>query len=202
VPRGRGRGRPPLARGVYSIEDPGVLLVPPSDAVLDTSFVAHALIPTQPLHDPCRRFLERLAEAGVTIYFDRVLELELVETAFNLALRERFGRRQWQRARYDGRARRRAGRLMEQARDAWEKTLDAFDYVRVEPEEVFDRVPELMSEFGLSSYDAVHAAAAAYLGVEHMVTLDTGFALLPRSQLTLYTSAGRVAVCRSRRAGA
>jgi len=49
--------------------------------VLDTSFVVHALIRTQPSHQPALEFLQRLAEAETLILYNRLLEVELAETA-------------------------------------------------------------------------------------------------------------------------
>ena len=56
-----------------------------------------------------------------------------------------------------------------------------------------------MTSYGLASYDAVHAASAITAGAEAIVTLDTGFALLHPSLLTVYTDRSRVASCRSKR---
>jgi predicted nucleic acid-binding protein len=193
----RPRGRPPATRGVHSLEDD--LLIVPGEVLLDTSFVVDALIASQPLHDPCRDFLEQLAAADAIVYFNRLLEMELAETAFRLALKERFGSRNWLHARRDGRARRRAGRLMGQVRQAWDEMLDAFAYVRVELDEVSDFAPALMQGYGLSSYDAVHVATALYSDVDCIVTLDVGFASVPATLLTIHTSMGRVASCRRRR---
>jgi predicted nucleic acid-binding protein len=172
--------------------------VPPDSVFLDTSFVVDALVATQPQHGPCLDFLERLAEAGSTVHVNRLLEMELAETAFRLALKERF-RRQWARARFDGRARVRAGRLLGEVQEAWDRTLAAFSFVRIELDEVVDAVPGLMRSDGLQSYDAVHAASALYAGVGTMVTLDAHFAVLPVSELTIVTSSGRVTACRQRR---
>lgn len=191
------RGRPPLARAVDSLEAP--TLVSPDPVFLDTSFVVDALIDTQPHHGACSAFLEGLAESGSTIYFNRLLEMELAETAFRLALKERFGRKKWQRARLDGRARIRASRLLAEVQEAWDRTLAAFSFVRIELHEVVDSVPALMRAYGLQSYDAVHAASALYAGVGTMVTLDAHFAVLPAADITIITSSGRVPVFRQRR---
>src|SRR4051794_10643175 len=120
-------GRPPLARGVYSYEDAARPC--PVEALVDTSFIVEAVIKTQPGHQASQAYLARLLAAGTTLYFNRLLEMELAETAFQIALREQYGSKRWKQARYDGRARRRAGRLMEQAQDAWEDVLTYFPYV-------------------------------------------------------------------------
>jgi len=56
-----------------------------------------------------------------------------------------------------------------------------------------------MTGYGLASYDAVHAASAVAAGAGAIVTLDTGFALLPASLLAVYTDRSRLASCRRKR---
>jgi predicted nucleic acid-binding protein len=190
--------RPRLVRGVQSLEAP--LLFLPAEVVLDSSFVVESLVGTQPRHAVCREFLQRLLDNGTTLYFNRLLEVELAETAFRLALEERFpNRRIRDQMRRDGRARRRAGRLMEQARSAWDDVLAAFAYVCIELHEVARSAPGLMQVYGLTSYDAVHVATALRVGVRDLVTLDVGFANVPNGVLTIYTTAHRVPACRERR---
>jgi hypothetical protein len=56
-----------------------------------------------------------------------------------------------------------------------------------------------MTSYGLASYDAIHAASAIAADADAIVTIDTGFALLPPSLLTVYTDRSRLASCRSKR---
>lgn len=56
-----------------------------------------------------------------------------------------------------------------------------------------------MTSYGIASYDAAHAASAIAADAEAIVTLDTGFALLPASVLTVYTDRSRLASCRKKR---
>jgi predicted nucleic acid-binding protein len=56
-----------------------------------------------------------------------------------------------------------------------------------------------MTDYGLASYDAVHAASAIAAGAEAIVTTDTGFARLPSSLLVMYTDRSRVASSRAKR---
>ncbi len=56
-----------------------------------------------------------------------------------------------------------------------------------------------MTGYGLASYDAVHAASAIAAGARAIVTLDTGFALLPSAEIAIYTDRTRVASCRNKR---
>jgi predicted nucleic acid-binding protein len=190
-------GRPPASRAVHSFED--LALPPPAEIVLDTSFVVHALVATETLHAPARAYVEHLIESETTVYFNRLLELELAEVAFRLALLERFGKANVGRYRKDGRARRRAGRLLAKVTQEWERTLSSVRYVRIELEEVSAGVAALMRRYGLGSYDAVHAATAVHAQVTTMLTVDTGFALMPQSTLAIYTNATRVTICRGMR---
>lgn len=103
------------------------------------------------------------------------------------------------RYRRDGRVRRRAGRLMDAARRAWDETPAQMPFVCVELHEVHHAAPDLMRRVGLSSYDAVHAATAAYADIP-IVTLDAGFSAVPASTLPMLTDAARVPWCRSNRA--
>lgn len=191
-----GSGRPAKARGVWAFEDQLLL---PGTALVDTSFVGEALRSAQPHHESARSFLARLAEHGTVLNFNRLLELELVEMAFRGAIEERHGR--WRRQRHDKRIRRRAARLMREALNTWHETLDAFSYTVFEVQEVLPDVPDLMEEYGLSSYDAVHAATGIVTGsVEAIVTLDSDFAALPES-ITIFTAQPRVRARRRYRGG-
>jgi predicted nucleic acid-binding protein len=177
-------------------------LLVPEDVVVDTSFVVEALVGTQQQHEVCRGFLERLLAAETTLYFNRLLEIELAEAAFRFALQERLGRRVREADRRDGRLRRRAGRLMEETQDAWDEALAGFSFVCVELHEVADMTPQLMRDHGLRSYDAVHVATALLAGVRDVVTLDVGFANVPPEMLNVHTTRHRLASCRARRGGA
>jgi predicted nucleic acid-binding protein len=82
-----------------------------------------------------------------------------------------------------------------------EELLSAFTYLEVAVEEVLDHVEELMGSFGLSSYDAVHAATAEYASAPTLVTTDMDFATIPEERLTIYTSASRIGRYRRTRRG-
>lgn len=107
--------------------------------------------------------------------------------------------KRWASARYDGRARRRAGRLLEAGRRAWAELLDSVSWSYVELSEVSDEAPELMRAYGFRSYDAVHAASLTVAGLRDMVTLDHGFAAMPQARLTVETTRARVSTMRRRR---
>lgn len=182
----------PASRAVYSFEAGDTAL--PEELLVDTSFVVEALITSQPLHAACVKFLIRLAEEEVPIRFSAMLELELAEAAFQLALKEKHPK-DWKRYRHDGRARPRGARLMSGVQQAWEAVLEYFDFERVEISGVSADVPRLMRAYGLASYDAVHAATALRANPVGIVTTDVGFASLP-STTAIFTDAGRVTRCR------
>ncbi len=99
--------------------------------------------------------------------FNRLLEIELREAVFQIALKERQAK-EWRRFRHDGRARRRADRLLSQVDQAWEAILAAMAWARIEVHEVVQLIPEMMTRYGLSSYDAVHAATASFVRVRDL----------------------------------
>ena len=192
------RGRPPLPRGIVSFESE--TWVPPAALLLDTTIVVEALLPSQPHHAACVALFERAGASGSTLIFNRLLETELCEVLFNIALREQHGKR-WKTARYDGRARRRAGRLLVAGLAAWEEMLDTVASSRLELSEVAAEVPGLMRAHGLRSYDAVHAASLVLAEIGDIATLDHGFAMLPQSRATVHTTSARVPTMRRWRGG-
>lgn len=191
------RGRPTLPRGVHAFDAP--TWRPPRTIVLDTSVVVEALLPNQPEHDSCLAALKQLAANRSTVIHNRLLEIELWEATFNLALRERHPRKNLRQIRYDKRIRPRAARLLRQAHQAWEKMRDSLTTSIIEVGEVADDVPRLMQEYGLQSYDAVHAATLLASGVTDFLTRDAGFAALPARLATLHTTHARLAGTRARR---
>jgi predicted nucleic acid-binding protein len=191
------RGRPPLPRGVFAFDAPE--WQPPKVVLLDTNVVAEALLANQPEHSACLAVLERLGTEGTTVIFSRLLEIELWEVAFNLALRERHPRKDVRHVRYDNRVRPRAACLLGQARKAWEKMLDSLAWSRVEIHDIASDVPRLMQDYGLQSYDAVHAATLMASEATDFVTRDGGFAVLPPAAATLHTTQARLVGTRARR---
>ncbi|MGP0101674.1 MAG: PIN domain-containing protein [Solirubrobacteraceae bacterium] len=61
------------------------------------------------------------------------------------------------------------------------------------------RAGPFMTDYGIASYDAIHAASAIAAGAEAIVTTDTGFAFLPSSLLADNTDRSRLASCRNKR---
>jgi predicted nucleic acid-binding protein len=182
---------------VFAFDTPG--WEPPQAVVLDTNVVAEALLPNEPEHSSCLAVLERLADSGASVVFNALLEIELWEVVFNLALRERHPRKNLRHVRYDSRVRPRAARLLGQAHRAWVDLQSPFGWTRVEMHEVAERVPKLMQDYGLQSYDAVHAATLLDSGVTDFVTRDGGFAILSPTVAILHTTQSRLASTRARR---
>jgi len=192
-------GRTPLARGVVNFEDQGV--DPPAEVVLDTCFVVAALNQAEPMHAAAVGYLTRLIDAQSLLVFNRLLEVELAEVAFKLAVKERHGNKNWLSKRGDGRVRRRAGRLTKDLLSSWRDIVSLNPSLCVELEEVSDDVPTALQKWGLASYDAVHALTAIYAGSPQLITVDAGFGWVPEKQLSLFVDSSRVAACRRRRGG-
>jgi predicted nucleic acid-binding protein len=83
---------------------------------------------------------------------------------------------------------------------AWADAVGAVASSCVETSVVAPLVPDLMTRYGLESYDALHAATAIHTGVRRIVTTDAGFAWMPETELAVYTDGSRVAACRRMRA--
>lgn len=82
---------------------------------------------------------------------------------------------------------------------SYQLLLEPADHVEVPIASIRESVPTLMADYGLASYDAVHAATAIAAAAEAMATTDTGFALLPVSLLAIYTDRSRLSRCRAMR---
>ncbi len=139
-------------------------------------------------------------DRGLSVVTSELLRVELAEAAFAIALKERWAG-QWRRHRADGRARRRAARILTDTLQRYDEMLGATTHVSIQLERVVDMATTLMSEYGLASYDAVHAASAIAAGADAIATTDTGFALLPSALLSIYTDRSRIASCRNKRPG-
>jgi predicted nucleic acid-binding protein len=182
------RGRPPLERGIVPCDVPALTL--PDRVLLDTAFVVDALLSDQRYHAECSSALVDLALADVELVYSTLVEVELLEAVYKVALRERYG--DWRKARPDGRARRRVARIAESAMEAWDEIVDIMGGEPVEPSQVAIRVPGLMHRYGLRSYDAVHVATAIDTETRAIYTLDAQFARVPAKHLTLYTVSAKV----------
>lgn len=166
--------------------------------LLDTSFVLEALSTNQPLHAASETYLAQLAADNVRISFSSILELELAEGAYKIAIKERFSSKKQEKMRRDGRALRRAARLCDDLLDHWSQILDYFEWDCVELDSV---KPDFIAymKHGIQSYDAAHLATASGLGLDAIVTLDTGFGLAPKSTSRILTHSSRARATRKHR---
>ena len=101
----------------------------------------------QPHHAACLRLVERLAEAGTRVLISDILLAEFAEGVYKVVLRERHGNRRWQRYWTDGRARRRAARLLAAALEDWQAMCTTLVWDAVALSEASDWVEALMSAF-------------------------------------------------------
>jgi predicted nucleic acid-binding protein len=191
-----GGRRPVPTRGVFAIEQEQLVL--PDPIALDTSFVLDALTATQPLHPACSALLTRIDESGVTVVTSDLLVVELAEATFKNALKERWGRK-WLTHRTDGRSRRSVAGKLNHIVARYDDLLSSVTHLPIPVRRVTPEARVLMTDYGLASYDAIHAASAIGAGAKAIITLDTGFALLPATQLTVYTDRSRLASCRKKR---
>jgi|SRR5581483_3856514 len=122
------RSRRSQSRGVFSIDDPGLVL--PGRLALDTSFVVELVIETQPLHGTCERFMRQLIENRAAVVTSELLEVELAEATFAIALKQRWGGR-WRSHRTDGRVRRPARRLLVEVAARFDSLVSSLDWIRV-----------------------------------------------------------------------
>ena len=191
------RGRPPAPRGVFAFDRDS--WEPPEAVVLDTNVVADALLPNEPEHAVCLALMERLAVNETVVVFNRMLEIELGEVLFNLALKQRHKANRLRHVRFDDRVRPRAARLLDEGLKAWGQLKATLSWSYVELHEVDAGVPTLMKDYGFQSYDAVHAATIVESGLTDFITKDAGFAKLPPAVAALHTTQARVKNTRQRR---
>lgn len=184
-------------RGVHALPD--VELFVGTTVALDTSFVVRALHSREDDHQECLEFLRRLVTAEATAVFSELLPVELVETAYKLAVIERHGRSAWPLRRRDGRVRRRASRLADDLMESWSEILTAIPYIEVPVADAKSDLVYFMG-CGLSSYDSVHASAAVSSGAHVIVTTDHGFSRVPEPVLRIATASSRVRSYRRARA--
>jgi predicted nucleic acid-binding protein len=188
--------RPPLERNVVSYEFDCPV---PGHVVLDTSFVVRALSPAAVGHVSADQFIRRLDDAGTVVFFSRMLEVELQEVSYKIAVREQHGSRAWPAKRSDGRVRRRATRLADELFASWSALIATVESECVEIDDVADGIPMYMARYGLSSYDAIHAATVNVVGAAGLVSNDAGFGAVDERVLRLYTDSSRVRSARRRR---
>jgi predicted nucleic acid-binding protein len=172
---------------------------PPAAVVIDTNVVVEAFLSDESEHAACEEVFRRFASHGTLVVFNRLLELEMWEVVFNQALRRDVPHRHRRQRRFDHDSRRGATEALIRAERYWSELLGTLDWRCVEVDDVADAVPDLMRNYGLQSYDAVHAATLLASGVTDMVSRDAGFAVLLPEDATLHTTRRRLGRTRARR---
>ena len=129
----------------------------PDPLALDTSFVVEALLATQPLHPACSALLTRIDESGVRVVTSDLLVVELAEATFANALKERWAGK-WRTHRTDGRSRRAGARKLNHTIARYDALLSSVNQFSIPMRRVSAPARALMIDYGLASYDAVHAA--------------------------------------------
>lgn len=81
----------------------------------------------------------------------------------------------------------------------YDEVLGALRHISIPLGDTASLPETFMTNYGIASYDAIHAASAIAAGAEAIVTTDTGFARLPSSLLAIYTDRSRLASCRNKR---
>ncbi|HKG04596.1 MAG TPA: type II toxin-antitoxin system VapC family toxin [Conexibacter sp.] len=167
--------------------------------VIDTNVVAEAFLTDEPEHMACDELFRCFATHRTIVVFNRLLELEMWEVVFNHALRRAVPRRDLRHRRFEHESRREAKAALNRAEQYWAELLGTLDWRCVEVDEVADAVPDLMRNYGLQSYDAVHAATLLASGISDLVSRDAGFAVLLPEDATLHTTRRRLGRTRARR---
>jgi predicted nucleic acid-binding protein len=186
----------PATRGVVDV---GELARLDLDRVLvDTNVAIDAVVRSQTRHAPARACLEHLTQAGTTIVFNRLLELEMPQAIRYIA--ERDATRTRGAAARDGRLRRRARTMHTTATGDWAGYLDTVEWIRTEVEEVVPMIEPVMYSTGLSSYDSVMASTAIMHRCTAIVTFDASFGGVHEVDMPLLVTApSKVVAMRSLR---
>lgn len=173
----------PVRAGVLDLS-----IEPPEVVCVDTSALIRALFDDQPQHADYLGFFARVAEAGSTIVYSELLDLELAQMCVKSARRRSDGKREEST---------RIGReLVRSTFAAWRDIYTLTDSVRVtlaggdEPGMIGSPVRAaafyLIERSGIESYDATHAATAIAYGAP-ILTADQDFADVPAERLEIIT---------------
>lgn len=173
---------------VFPMEDVARM---PAAVVLERSFVVAALERSAPGHDSAAGFLERMVLADTTLFFNDVLELQLQDAAFDLALRE---------VRLTGtRSEASVSELARAMLARWQALIALTDAVYVELTPLLEDVMYYRERFGLPALDSVQAAMVMASGADGIVTVDQSFGEIDPSLLPIFTPQQFVRGTRARR---
>jgi len=193
------RRAPRHLRGVAPIEQRSPLDV--ERLFVDTTFVVSAVAESQPLHAEANRLLDGLAEAGTTLVFSPLMDLELPQAMANIA--GRAAGRDRRAGLSDGRVRRRSASMTRTALARWRRYLETISWIRAPLEPAIEAAPAIMFATGLRSYDAAMAATAIAHRCDAIATFDGDFGRLHEADVPLLvTDARRAGRMRGLRAAA
>jgi len=163
----------------------------PAAVVLERSFVLAALERTAPGHDAAAAFLEQMVAADTTVFFNDVLELQLQDVAFDLAVRQVRGAGTRSEASVSELARAMLAR--------WQALITLTDAVYVELTPLLEDVMYYRERFGLPALDSVHAAMVMASDADGIATVDHAFGAVDPSLLPIFTPQQFVRCTRARR---
>lgn len=151
---------------------------PPGRLYLDTDFLISCLIETQPHHERCRPFLDRLAQFGQTeIYvsplswleFTHVVSKERFRLDLPEGMQQSYELHRWQ----DAQVRE---RYLTDLLSQFERLLLPFEWGEIPiTADVRHTAIHYMMTYRLDPQDAGHVAAAWSLGIADIAALDRAF---------------------------
>lgn len=170
----------------FDIEALGVM---PVHVTIDSSFAWCALVPSVVGHREALRFVDEIRRAGSALYFNRMVELELVENV----VRARRGRRRFA----DG-----PTSFVTEVMSAWSALIAGLDAECVEVEDVADHAVELSTFHSISVSDALHAATASVVDSSGLATIRREVGAVPGTTLRLFSTGPHLRALRRRRVAA
>lgn len=150
----------------------------PAGLYLDTDILISCLVESQPDHERCRAFLDRLAQEGATaVYVSSLTWLELAHVVCKQGFRDQIPdamQQQYQLDRWQERAirERYLGSLLE----GFDQLLSAFNWGEVPIVSALRREAlGYMMAYRRDPHDAAHVAAARSIGVADLASLDRAY---------------------------
>jgi predicted nucleic acid-binding protein len=150
----------------------------PDHLYVDTDIFVNFMVSTQPHHDRCREFFERVqSEAHTTLYLSSLSWLELAHVITRPSFRDELTddlQRQYRIGRWERPDIRRT--YIDGLLGEFEATLNQFPWVELPVTPLVRRLAtRYIAEYSLGSQDAAHLASAAFAGVADFVSLDAAF---------------------------
>jgi predicted nucleic acid-binding protein len=147
----------------------------PDQLYVDTDIFINYLFSSQPHHERCRPFLDRLrASVRTTLFVSPLSWLELAHVITRPSFRDDLAddlQRQYRVGRWHQPQIRQA--YLDGLLADFDALLDQFTWVEVPLSPVVRRLAiRFMAEYGLGSQDAIHLASAAQAGVTDIASFD------------------------------